>query len=191
MSKIENEKKIQDKKGFKLNSDNLEDLEKEIESVCFTKTFLNRLKNELIKNSTSGEKIDDNITNTILDLDNNSNESNQNLKIIYKKPNKLNDNYDNNSNNSNNSNNLKRNIKVDKNSRVQEIINEVMKFINKNINNSSKIKMEKKDNKLIIELDSNENNVESIFNYNINSVIILTTLSIIFILFLVLMYRNY
>ena len=51
--------------------------------------------------------------------------------------------------------------------------------------------MEKKDNKLIIGLDSNENSVESIFNYNINSAIILITLAIILILFLILIYRNY
>ena len=65
----------------------------------------------------------------------------------------------------------------------------VVKYYNKYLVNKdfvlTKVKL------IYNKLDSNENNVESIFNYNINSVIILTTLSIIFILFLVLMYRNY
>ena len=67
-----------DERGFRLDSDNLENLEKDIESVCFTRPFLNRLKKELLKDS-EGDILD-----TIAKLKENN--SDDEVDIIYKKP---------------------------------------------------------------------------------------------------------
>ena len=172
-----------DDSGFKLDSYNLDSLEKDIESVCFTKPFLDRLQKEMIKN-TKG-----NILDTIIKLK--ENDSEDDMSIIYKKPKSYENEYFEESNKSQNSKissetNSRRsnknisvetkkipkenrkivvsenkNILKSKTSNVeQQIMNEINNFIRKNKNGNSQVRLSKRDNKLTIEFVDSKKKVE-------------------------------
>ena len=206
-----------DERGFRLDSDNLENLEREIESVCFTKPFLDRLQNELIKNNKG------NVLDTIARLK--ENDSEDNMTIVYKKPKNLtNENFersnDEKSNNSIDSESLYNKFRADFPKRVysetrninekketnniveEKIMNEIGNFIKKNKMGNSQIRLSKKDNKLTIEFVDNKKKIEDevtdddniIYKYckdfSFNTWMILVMASIIIILLLILFYRN-